>query len=362
MSKTMLITVVLASCLGGLGLSAANTGQIRMEGVTDLNISIIDDELVLSWSAVGDAIEYKVYSCGIPEGEFTEDPSGVFSGENWTAPVTEPTRFYYVTALIQPVPESFVYVPGGTYTMGDTHGGGFLDELPTHSVTLVPFFIGKYELTQAEYTAVMGSNPAHDYGVGDNYPVYYVSWYSIIKYCNLRSLAEGLVPCYTISGSVDPGDWGSVPDYNNATWNAAICDWSADGYRLPTEAEWEYAARGATNNPDYIYSGSDDVFAVAWHTGNPYSSQPVGTKAPNGIGTYDMSGNIIEWCWDWYSDTYYSISPSDNPTGPDSGTSRVVRNGSWCSGAFHCRVVHRDLYAPVSKSNLTGFRLCRSCP
>ncbi len=259
-----------------------------------------------------------------------------------------------------PIPENFVFVPGGTFTMGDTRGGGEDNELPTHSVTLSPFFIGKYEVTQAEYTAIMGSNPAHDYGVGDNYPVYYVSWYSILKYCNLRSLAEGLTPVYTISGSTNPAIWGDVPTDYNTAWNAAICNWNANGYRLPTEAEWEYAARGATNNPDYLYSGSDDINAVAWYGGNdnPYGSKPVGTKAPNGIGTYDMSGNLWEWCWDWGD--YYNSAPQTNPTGPASGDYRLLRGGGWYYYAYVCRVAGRLGNYPFFSYYLYGFRLCRA--
>ena len=265
-----------------------------------------------------------------------------------------------------PVPQDFVYVPGGTFTMGRTTGSGDSDELPTHTVTLNSFFIGTYEVTQAEYSQYMQPRPSwtSNYGLGDDYPAYYVSWYAILKYCNLRSMAEGLTPVYSISGSTNPANWGSVPTSNNSTWNAAICNWSANGYRLPTEAEWEYAARGATNTPDYLYSGSDDLNAVAWYVGNnsPNGTKPVGTKAPNGLGLYDMSGNVFEWCWDWYSSSYYSSSPSSNPTGLASGSSRVARGGYWYSSAYGCRVAFRSNYSPYSSFSYLGFRLCRAVP
>jgi formylglycine-generating enzyme required for sulfatase activity len=245
--------------------------------------------------------------------------------------------------------------------MGGTTGSVDYDELPTHSVTLNSFYIGKYEVTQAEYAPYMqpGSSWTSNYGLGDNYPAYHVSWYAILKYCNLRSMAEGLTPVYTISGSTNPADWGAVPTSDNSTWNAAICNWSANGYRLPTEAEWEYAARGATNTPDYLYSGSNDINSVAWYDSNSgAATHHVGTKSPNGLGIYDMSGNLWEWCWDWYS--YYSSSPSNNPTGPASGSYRLLRGGYWYNNATNCRVANRYDYDPYLSLNFFGFRLCRA--
>lgn len=280
--------------------------------------------------------------------------------EGWTPSATASATYTIDTT---PPPANFVFVPGGTFTMGDTRGEGDSNELPTHSVTLNSFYMGTYEVTQAEYSQYMqpGSSWTSNYGHGDDYPAYYVSWYAIIKYCNLRSMAEGFTPVYSISGSTNPANWGSVPTSDNSTWNAAICNWNANGYRLPTEAEWEYAARGATNTPDYLYSGSDDINAVAWYSGNSgYTSHPVGTKAPNGLGLYDMSGNLYEWCWDWYSS--YSSSPSNNPTGPASGSYRVKRGGSWSSSASYCRVAYRYTAYPNSSVGDIGFRLCRAVP
>lgn len=249
----------------------------------------------------------------------------------------------------------FVYVPGGTFTMGRASGPGINDELPTHEVTLNPFYIGKYEVTQGEWEAVMGSNPAHNYGVGDTHPVYYVNWYDAIKYCNLRSIAEGLVPAYTIAESINPAEWGN----QGASWNAALCNWTANGYRLPTEAEWEYAARGTTNTPDYVYAGSDVLAEVGWYSGNSDNSTwPVGSKNPNGIGIHDMCGSVWEWCWNWYGT--YSDSPQTNPTGPETGTNRVRRGGSWSNGASDCRLAVRDAYHQSYAINNGGLRLCRS--
>ena len=281
--------------------------------------------------------------------------------DGWTPSATA-SETYTISA--PPPPVQMIYVPGGTFTMGDTRGQGDPDELPTHTVTLNSFYIGKFEVTQGEYSQYM-PNPGwtSNCGLGYNYPAYNVSWYTVLKYCNLRSMAEGLTPCYTINGSTDPDDWGAVPtDYNDA-WDAAICDWNASGYRLPTEAEWEYAARGATNNPDYLYSGSDNIDAVAWYRTSEHFANPiriVGQKSRNGIGTYDMSGNVREWCWDWYSSSYYSSSPQDNPTGPASGSSRLIRGGWSDDYGSLCRVASRESRIPFVSYISYGFRLCRA--
>ena len=235
------------------------------------------------------------------------------------------------------ISENFVYVPGGTFTMGRTTGSGNADELPIHQVTLSSFAIYKYEVTQAEYQAVMGTNPS--YFTGSNYPVERVTWYNAVEYCNARSTQEGLTPCY-----------------NTSSWS---CDFNANGYRLPTEAEWEYASRGATINPDYLYSGSDNIDNVAWYSSNSNSTtHPVGTKAPNSLGIYDMSGNVCEWCNDWYGS--YSSGAQTDPVGPASGSHRVNRGGGWSSSATYCRVSDRYDYYPTDSRSDLGFRVARS--
>ena len=149
---------------------------------------------------------------------------------------------------IEKVPSGFVYIPEGSFQMG-SEAGGYYDK-PVHEVKISKgFFMGKYEVTQKEYLDVMekwgGANePSVFNGKGDNYPAYYVSWYDAVVYCNKRSLAEGLTPCYTIENSTDPEDWGAVPTSSVRSWNRVICNWDANGYRLPTEAEWENAAMG----------------------------------------------------------------------------------------------------------------------
>ena len=166
---------------------------------------------------------------------------------------------------------------------------------------------------------------------------------------------------YSILGSTDPADWGSVPSFEYSPWDIAICNWDADGYRLPTEAEWEYAARGATNTPDYLYSGSDDINEVAWYSHNSGNkTHHVGTKAANGIGIYDMSGNVWEWCWDWYISNYYESSPQNNPTGPTDRCFKVLRGGSRFVDAAYCRVAVRHCDFPYGGRGNGGFRLCRT--
>jgi formylglycine-generating enzyme required for sulfatase activity len=258
-----------------------------------------------------------------------------------------------------------VFVEGGIYNMGDVLGIGQREELPVHQVTLSSFYIGRYEITQNEWLQIMDSNPSTAaIGIGDNYPVHNVTWYNVLVYCNKRSISEGLTPCYTISGSTDPANWGAVPTAVNSTWNAVICNWNADGYRLPTEAEWEYAARGGNNYTDnYKYSGCDieiDLHDFAWYENNNNcsSSYEVGTLLPNQLGLYDMNGNVYEWCWDWY--LYYSSSSVINPTGPASGSYRVQRGGSFYNSSDVCRVSNRDYLSPPYYMNLTGLRIVRS--
>ncbi len=211
-----------------------------------------------------------------------------------------------------------------------------------------------HEVTQAEYQTVMGSNPSCFSGT--NRPVENVSWYDALVYCNKRSLAEGYTPCYTISGKTDPSDWGTVPSSSDATWNAVTCNWSANGYRLPTDAEWEYFARGG-NTSQSKYSGSDKLKNVAWCDENSEDqTHEVKTKAANALGLYDMSGNVWEWCWDWYG----AINKNTPFTGVDSGTQRISRGGAYNSSGG-CKVSYRSgSPATYYGTFVHGFRVVRS--
>jgi len=250
------------------------------------------------------------------------------------------------------VPQGFVRVEGGTFTMGSP-SGGYDFERPVRQVTVDSFYMSIYEVTQKEWFDVMGTTIRQQRdmedrtlflrGEGDNYPMYYVSWNEAIEYCNKRSVKEGLTPVYGGSG-------------NNIT-----CSWNANGYRLPTEAEWEYAAKGGGRDPlIYTYSGSNNAGAVAWHVGNSgNSAHPVGTKAPSSLGLYDMSGNVFEWCWDWYGT--YPQGAQTNPLGAASGSYRVLRGGSWSNpAAEQVRSVSRSYLNPDFRNPNVGFRVVRS--
>ena len=233
---------------------------------------------------------------------------------------------------------NFVRVEGGTFQMGSNNGRD--NEKPAHTVTVKSFSLGKYPVTQKEWFEIMGTNPSNF--KGDNLPVEQVIWLETIEYCNRRSVKEGLKPAYSGSG-------------NNIT-----CDWNANGYRLPTEAEWEYAAKGGNRDPmAYEYSGSNSVDTVAWYESNSgRSTKPVGTKMPNSLGLYDMSGNVWEWCWDWYG-SYVSGAQTD-PGGASSGSIRVWRGGGWITSAQYVRSASRGYGIPSDRHSHLGFRVVRN--
>jgi formylglycine-generating enzyme required for sulfatase activity len=225
------------------------------------------------------------------------------------------------------VPDTFVLVEGGTFNNG------------LANVTVSSFYIGKYEVTQKEWKAVMGNNPSNF--KGDKRPVEQITWYQAVEFCNKLSQKEGLTPAYTINGT------------------SVSCNWNANGYRLPTEAEWEFAARGGKLSKGYTYSGSNNLDEVGWYSSNSSSqTKDVGTKRANELGIYDMSGDVWEWCWDCYG--HYSLSTQTNPTGATSGSNRVIRGGSWNKGGYYCRVANRDYNYPYYSFNYLGFRLSRT--
>jgi formylglycine-generating enzyme required for sulfatase activity len=248
----------------------------------------------------------------------------------------------------QHIPEDFIRIEGGTFMMGSPSSETYRSENEVlHQVTVSSFYMGMFEVTQSEYEAVMGTNPS--YFKGYRLPVEQVRWYDAIKYCNKRSEKEGLTPAYTVNGK-------------NATWNR-----NANGYRLPTEAEWEYACRAGTTTP--FSTGSNITSDQANYDGNyPYNGNAkrgiyrketteVSSFSPNRLGLYDMHGNVWEWCWDWFGD--YSSGPQTNPVGVVSGVCRVIRGGSWSNYVQHIRSAYRDIDPPSNRSFKLGFRLVR---
>ena len=244
----------------------------------------------------------------------------------WSSSVTASQR-----TVLEKLIANMVWVEGGSFMMGDDNGED--DEKPAHEVTLSDYYIGKYEVTQAEWEAVMGEKPTADgakwtseYGLGSNYPAYNISWNDCDAF--IRKLNE-------LTGMK---------------------------FKLPTEAQWEYAARGGKSSRGDRYSGTtDNLGAVAWYWDNSGKqgiyTHPVGGKQANELGLYDMIGNVCEWCSDRYGISYYSSSPQTDPTGPSSGSYRVLRGGSWGSSATYCRVANR-LHNSVSiRSNYDGMRL-----
>ena len=246
-------------------------------------------------------------------------------------------------------PEGFVLIEPGTFTMGsptDELGRGS-DEVQ-HEVTLTrPFFLAETEVTQAQWLAVMGTSPSYFAGC-DDCPVEQVSWYEAVDYCNALSALESLDPAYEVNGT-------------NVIW-----DQSANGYRLPTESEWEYACRAGSATAFYngpiTDTGCNDpnLDQIGWYCGNASSkTHEVAEKLPNAWGLYDMSGNVWEWCWDWYG-AY--PGPVTDPVGPDSGARRVTRGGGWAYLAQYCRSALRYHYAPGYRDLYLGLRPASSAP
>ena len=244
-----------------------------------------------------------------------------------------------------------VFVEGGTFQMGSNSGDD--DEKPVHTVTVSSFYMGKYEVTQSQYSSVTGKSSSAF--KGDILPSKLVIWYKAVEFCNALSRKEGLSPAYSLNKSRK--DSNNKNKFDKVRWSVTV-NWNANGYRLPTEAEWEYAARGGKMSRGYKYSGSNNPGDVAWNIDNSgRKMHPVGQKSANELGIYDMSGNVSEWCWDWYGS--YSSSSQRDPRGPASGSGRVVRGGNFGSYASYCRSADRVDNYPFSGTSFRGFRVLR---
>jgi formylglycine-generating enzyme required for sulfatase activity len=269
--------------------------------------------------------------------------------------------------------DGLVWIEGGIFrnTRSNYHAKSMTNNpYIGKTIAVSGFYIGRCEVTQQEWREVMGSNPSKF--KGDTLPVETVCWYDCIEYCNRRSEKEGLTPCYTIDKvNRDPANQTAIDDMK---WTVTI-NAGADGYRLPTEIEWEYAASGGQQSRNYTYSGSDEIGQIAWFwqnagdkklTGqwhwptierNHTRTQPVGGKAPNELGLYDMSGNVREWCWDWYGE----LEPTETGAARNSHDSgRVWRGGGWLGADFCCASSFRAGYEANGRGPDQGFRVCRN--
>jgi len=264
----------------------------------------------------------------------------LFQGCNRKAPNDVPSD-----ATIETKTESgveMVLLPGGRFTMGDENE---VDAKP-HQVVVSPFYIDKYPVTQAEYQRVTGENPSR-WKASMN-PVEQVRWSDAVRYCNARSRSEGLQPCYNLK-----------------IWE---CNFDANGYRLPTEAEWEYACRAGTKTTYFFGNSPSKLKNYAWFKENSGGKpQPVGKKRPNPWGLYDMYGNVWEWCNDFYKVDYYQEGPQENPKGPKTGDNKVVRGGAWKFSAESCRSGYRynedPGYVDVCFGyDIYGFRCVKNAP
>jgi formylglycine-generating enzyme len=245
----------------------------------------------------------------------------------------------------QEMPDYMVRVGGTIFRMGDAVGDGYSNERPMHAATVATFYISRHEVTQKEWQAVMGRNPSHfsidDYPIElrwNDMPVEQVTWLHAVEYCNKLSVMKGFEPCYTINGS------------------AVSCDFTRSGFRLPTETEWEYAAKGGGLSSGYRFAGGNDINEVGWYRVNSRGATfPEEQKKPNELGLFDMTGNVFEWCWDWYG--AYGSSPVVDPRGPAAGSVHVIRGGAWGSDERECRTTYRAWGAPTDWGTNIGFRI-----
>ncbi|MCO5051391.1 MAG: formylglycine-generating enzyme family protein [Verrucomicrobiae bacterium] len=321
---------------------------------------------------------------------FTVQTATDLAAGNWMdwveVPVSSATTIHQI---FDPNPlAGMVFIPAGSFTMGSN-----LDpisvEQPSHTVYVSAFYMDQYEVTKAKWDEVYQWATNHGYsfdyansgqGKAANHPAHSMTWYDTVKWCNARSEKEGRTPAYyTSAAQTTVYRTGQVSVQND--W----VKWDANGYRLPTEAEWEKAARGGVSGQRFPWgntiSHSQANYRSSWEGGAPYYpydvnptsgyhpaynaddlpyTSPVGSFAPNGYGLYDMAGNMWEWCWDGYASGYYSNSPSSDPRGHASSSARVVRGGSWGVNAFGCRTAGRDGYYPTIRGFDGGLRCVRS--
>lgn len=336
--------------------------------VEDLDIDYSSDNPVLTWTAkiLGPADRYYVMKSEDPYADFPDGWDFACSDlqtNTWTDTTTpNPSKMFYKVIFFSAYPPDMVVIPKGTFDMGQV---GVADATPVHEVTLTrSIFLGKYEVTQKEWFDAMDTNPASGYGVGDTYPVYNVSWYAVLKYCNIRSIAEGLTPCYSIDGQTDPtaSVWVTIPTTQNTIWDDVICDWDANGFRLPTEAEWEFSARYDEVANNRTYPWGEDVPTTTnnyCNFNNMTGTETVGNY-PDGnseLGLCDMAGNVAELVWDRFG--VFTEDPETDPYGSDTGIERTFKNGAFSSSADGVKNARRVARLPYACTSGVGFRVVR---
>ena len=246
----------------------------------------------------------------------------------------------------QPGVGEMVFVEGGTIAMGSKDEYPF-DETPEHNISIDNYYICKYEITIENYSIFCNSVGKPVPAGKPNFPATNISWEETLMYSNWLSQVNGYEKCYEIKRT------------NNDEFSVTLNS-EADGYRLPTEAEWEYAARGGMKSRFYTYSGSNEAYEVAWYLQSGHRLHEVGKKKPNELGIYDMSGNCLEWCWDFYDENYYKKKVIDNPLGAEIGTEHVARSGNYNGTGNTIKITTRFHYKPDYKDKTLGIRLVRS--
>jgi formylglycine-generating enzyme required for sulfatase activity len=377
-TKFLLLFSVLAACAGVHHAAAQETRFFRISGPAATKILALQTDGSLVWSNALAGTNYTV-----------QVATSLVGGTNWVdyvqLPVTTGVNTNRVIDLNPP--SGMALIPAGSFTMGDTFNEGYSSELPLHSVYVSAFYMDKYDVTKTLWDSVYQWATNHgysfdnlgswtggvNYSKGANHPVHLINWYDCVKWCNARSEMEVRTPAYyTSAAQTTVYRTGQVNvDNNSAKWNA--------GYRLPTEAEWEKAARGGTSGQRFpwgntiswsqanyesywpggtLYYPYDLAPTNGWHptfaTGIYTYTSPVGYFAPNRYGLYDMAGNVWQWCWDW-NGSYGSASQTD-PRGPASGSYRDLRGGSWASYAFLARCAFRTYNYPDERGYNIGFR------
>lgn len=308
-----------------------------------------DGYIQLNWTIDPDAGSYKIFRSDslLNSGDINWKEIADVTTNYFTDTREASTGFYQVCS-------SSVYTEGGTFTNNETRS----------SISLSPIYIDRYEVTQASYFSLMGNNPSMY--VSLTKPVHMVSWFNAIEYCNRRSISANLTPCYSYSNyGTNPSNWPSGWNTNTANHVNVTCDWVANGYRLLTEMEWMYAAKGGNLSPASGYdnwSGTNveaELTSFAWYSANMVISGPkqVGTKLPNQLLLHDMSGNICEWVWDIYGN--YPSENQTNPHGALSGEYRVWRGGDYGYSANVCKVSYRGYSRPINRI-IYGIRVCRN--